>query len=270
MHNSNTSPLSSSGGGPAWPAGTDSPQVPSRPASPSNGDPSLQSLRQSRASRADAISADASAQASFQAVSPMSMRPRHPAPPSSGPAAPSARSTGSWLARFVPLRAGAGPDPHESSSGRGASPRERTVRWRDETLASRMVSAVTGRNMLVSGSVAAPAGQDEPRQVRDSALEANVEQDANLRALAGTTLGRQTYLGLARDEQDADGTSEAAMLASVPLAHLRPLLPALAGLVSAEPGSVLAEAAAAAADGELSDSDSDSDIDAPTGFVEGR
>ena len=124
--------------------------------------------------------------------------------------------------------------------------------------------------MLVSGSVAAPPGQDEPSQVRDFALEANVEQDANLRALAGTTLGRQTYLGLARDEHDADGTSEAAMLASVPLAHLRPLMPALAGLVSAEPGSVLAEAAAAAAAADEGLSDSDSDIDAPMEFVEGR
>ncbi len=148
----------------------------------------------------------------------------------------------------------------------------RRVRWRDESMVSRMVSAVTGRNMLVSGSVAAPSHSEEPWLAQAAAIDANIEQDAQVRHLSGTTLGRQTYLGLARDESETDGASEAAMLASVPAQSVQAMSwPALACLVLAEPGSVRA-AAAEAAGGALSDggSDSDSDLGDPVAFAGAR
>ena len=208
--------------------------------------------------------------------------------PSDRPGAPSeaaalTHAMGSGEGGLIPLNAGAGRAAREGSSARGGAARARGVRWRDQTLVSRVVSTVTGRNRLVSGSVAVPSREEEPRQGRRAGLDTDLErQDRDLRAQAGMSLGRQTYLGLARDEDDADGAGEAVMLAHVPpLERLQPWLPALASLAAAEPGSVLARAAAEEGslagpryehpDEDLSDCDSDSTSGSPGRmFIEGR
>lgn len=204
---------------------------------PSSGHP-LQSMRETLGGRASA-ERSSRIEATVASVGGQSQN-------AESEAASPTHSMGSGGGGLIPLGAGAGRAQRQGSSGRGDSARARGVRWRDQTLVSRVVSTVTGRNMLVSGSVAVPSREEEPRQVRHVELDTVLErQDRDLRALAGMSLGRQTYLGLAPDDDDVDGAGDAVMLAHVPpLERLQPWIPALASLAAAEPGSILARAAA--------------------------
>ena len=86
---------------------------------------------------------------------------------------------------------------------------ERAVRWRDQSRSavSRAITAVTGRDPLVTGSVSVPSRQQEPRQAERTAEGAlSRRQDSYLRSNAGSeySLGRLTYLSLAGPGDEAE------------------------------------------------------------------
>lgn len=145
-----------------------------------------------------------------------------------------------------------------SQGGRAAT--ERTVRWRDQSAVSRVVSAVTGRNTLVSGRVSVPSREQEPRQAEGTAEDAvSRRQESYLRDNAGMeySLGRLSYLAMAEpgDEALAAMTTNSRLNsvsasnpdgAAIDLNSLPASLPSMVQSMQlpVEPGSVLSEALA--------------------------
>ena len=100
---------------------------------------------------------------------------------------------------------------------------------------------------------------------------------------SGFTLGRQTYLELAREEGVGNADEAVtALLANVPLENQWPLLSGMTRIVPPQPGSVLAQVVSAerdlaarsyaATDWDSSDSDSDSEgeSDGAPAFTDAR